>query len=129
MAEASYLVVLALLEQDGKRGMPLQGQSLHQPLPIDGDPGEIGRLQALELLVRVWQRSDAGSLRRAAGSKSLLLLTLPIETLAEQLPALKAKWIRHGDTQALLSELTKLAEAIWTLSLEKREPLQFQRLN
>ena len=129
MAEAPYLVVLALLEQDGKRAMPLQGQSLHQPLATDGDPGEIGRLQALELLVRVWQRSDTGSLKRAAGSQSLLLLTLPIETLPEQLPALKAKWIRHGDTQALLSELAKLAEAIWTLSLEKREPLQFQRLN
>ena len=58
MADAPYLIALALLEQNGERAMPLQGKSL----PADGDPGEVGREQALDLLTRVWHRSDAGAL-------------------------------------------------------------------
>ncbi len=65
MADAPYLIALALLEQNGERAMPLQGKSLREPLAADGDPGEVGRQQALELLVRVWQRSDQGALSRA----------------------------------------------------------------
>ncbi|MFM7550873.1 MAG: hypothetical protein ACKO8I_18830, partial [Cyanobacteriota bacterium] len=67
MAEAPYLIALALLEQDGQRAMPLQGKSLGEARPSDGGPGEEGRGQALELLVRVWQRSEQAPLRRAAG--------------------------------------------------------------
>ncbi|MFM7635478.1 MAG: hypothetical protein ACKO7Z_07860 [Cyanobacteriota bacterium] len=78
MAEAPYLIALALLEQDGQRAMPLQGQSLREARPSDGDPGEEGRGQALELLVRVWQRSEQAPLRRAAGRVSLLLAEVPM---------------------------------------------------
>ena len=52
MADAPYLIALALLEQNGERAMPLQGKSLREPLPADGDPGEVGQQQALELLLR-----------------------------------------------------------------------------
>ena len=38
MADAPYLIALALLEQQGERAMPLQGKSLREPLPDDGDP-------------------------------------------------------------------------------------------
>jgi len=54
----------------------------------------VGRQQALELLVRVWQRSDQGALSRAAGDQSLLVVAVPIEALQEDLPALKAQWHR-----------------------------------
>ena len=50
MADAPYLIVLALLEQGGERAMPLQGKSLREPLPAGADPGEVGRQQALDLL-------------------------------------------------------------------------------
>ena len=36
MADAPYLIVLALLEQGGERAMPLQGKSLREPLPAPG---------------------------------------------------------------------------------------------
>ena len=128
MADAPYLIALALLEQDGRRAMPLQGKSLREPLAADGDPGELGRQQALDLLVRVWQRSDQGPLQRAGDDNSLLLITVPIEALQEQLPALKARWLNSGDTAALLQELGALASGVWRLGLEPRQPLTYQRL-
>ena len=128
MADAPYLIALALLEQNGERAMPLQGKSLRDPLPADGDPGEVGRQQALELLVRVWQRSDQGALSRAAAEHSLLLVAVPIEALQEDLPALKARWLNSGDTAALLQELRALAGGVWIVSQEARQPLSFRPL-
>jgi len=61
MADAPYLIALALLEQQGERAMPLQGKSLREPLPADGDPGAVGHQQALELLMRVWQPATRGA--------------------------------------------------------------------
>jgi hypothetical protein len=129
MADAPYLIALALIEQGGQRAMPLQGKSLREPLGSDGDPGEVGRQQVLELLVRVWQRSEEGALRRASGGHSLLLAALPIEALAEQLPALKAAWLNSGDSDTLLAGLSDLSSGLWAVSLEKREPLRFERLS
>ncbi|MFM2081128.1 MAG: hypothetical protein RLZZ219_1810 [Cyanobacteriota bacterium] len=109
--------------------MPLQGKSLREPLASDADPGEVGRQQVLELLVRVWQRSEDGALRRAAGERSLLLAAVPIESLAEQLPALKAAWLNDADAAALRQGLAALGSGLWAVSLEKREPLRFERLS
>ena len=128
MADAPYLIALALLEQNGERAMPLQGKSLREPLAADGDPGEVGRQQALELLVRVWQRSDQGALSRAAGDQSLLVLAVPIEALQEDLPALKAQWLNSGDRGALLQGLAALGAGVWSLNQETRQPLAYQRL-
>jgi hypothetical protein len=129
MADAPYLIALALLEQNDERAMPLQGKSLREPLAPDADPGEVGRRQALELLTRVWQRTDQGALRRAGGDQSLLLVAVPIEALQEDLPAMKARWLNSGDTAALLAELKALASGIWSLTLEPRQPLSCQRLD
>lgn len=129
MADAPYLIALALLEQNGERAMPLQGKSLREPLPADGDPGEVGHQQALELLVRVWQRSDQGPLGRAGAAHSLLLITVPIEALQDQVPALKAHWLNSGDTAALLQELRQIASGVWSLELEPRQPLRYSRLH
>ena len=128
MTDAPYLIAMALLEQEGERGLPLQGTSLRAPLPAGADPGEAGERQALELLLRVWQRSEAGALRRAAGEPSLLLVTVPIETLQEQLPALKAAWLAGGATEALLAGLRELGSGLWSLSLEPRQSPRFTSL-
>jgi hypothetical protein len=78
--------------------------------------------------MRVWQRSDQGPLRRAAADQSLLLITVPIEALQEQLPALKAAWLNTGDTAALLLGLRQIASGVWSLELEPRQPITYQRL-
>lgn len=128
MADAPYLIALALLEQNGERAMPLQGKSLREAIPAEGDPGEEGHRQALELLLRVWQRSDEGLLRRGAGEQSLLLAEVPMAALMDQLPAIKAQWIRDGDTEALMAQLKAFCGGIWSLNLERRGPLTFRRL-
>ena len=129
MADAPYLIALALLEQNGERAMPLQGKSLREPLPADGDPGELGQQQALGLLLRVWQRSEQAPLRRAAGDHSLLLVTVPIEALAEQVPALKAQWLNTGDTPSLLQGLAGLASGLWSLQQPPRQAMAYVRID
>jgi len=126
--DAPYLLVLALLEQGGRRAMPLQGRSLKAAIEAGADPGDVGHRQALELLQRVWQRSEQGPLRRAAGDHSLLVVEVPIEALQEQIPALKARWIGDGDLPALLAGLGGLGGGLWSLTMEPRGPLQYQRL-
>jgi len=128
MADAPYLVVLALLEQGGQRAMPLQGKSLTLDIEDGNGPGDEGRRQVLELLVRVWQRSDAGPLQRAAGGMSLLLAELPMEALQEQLPQLKANWLNSGDIDALLTELAQISTRLWNVTQEPRANLVFERI-
>ena len=125
MADAPYLIALALLEQDGARAMPLQGKSL--PSALD-DPGSIGEQQVLQLLLRIWQRSDTGAIQRAVGETSLLLAELPIEVFQAQLPAIKADWLNGGETDAFLEQLRALAGGLWSIKIEPRGPLVWTRL-
>lgn len=67
-------------------------------------------------------------MRRAAGEQSLLLVTVPIESLQDQLPALKAQWLNDGDTAALLAALQDLGSGLWALTMEHRQPLAYQEL-
>lgn len=127
MADAPYLVCLALVHKDGQRALPLTGKSWRPQAGSGGedDPGETGRGLALELLLRLWQGSDAAALRRAAGDDSLLLLEMPLELMSEQLPLLKAAWLGTGDTDALLAGLRGIASRGWRISVAKYEPIRF----
>jgi hypothetical protein len=129
MADAPYLIALALLEQGGKRSMPLQGRSLPQAFANADAPGDEGRRQVLELLVRVWQRSDDGPLQRAAAGRSLLLAEVPIEALQEQLPQLKANWLNSGDIDTLLRELAQVSSRLWCVRQEPRSHLVFEPIS
>jgi hypothetical protein len=87
--------------------------------------GDDGRTLALELLLRLWQRSEEGPLQRAAGEASLLLVELPLELMSEQLPLLKANWISGGETAMFLSSLEGLAIRAWRITIAKYEPVSF----
>ncbi len=125
MADAPYLLALALLEQEGTRALPLNGKSLAVAAAEAPDPGDDGTTLVLELLLRLWQRSEAGALRRAAGEPSLLLVELPLEALQEQLPRLKARWVRGGSTADFHAGLSTLAIRGWTVSIARYEPVRF----
>lgn len=125
MADAPYLVALALVEIAGKRALPLTGKSLPATAADATDPGDDGRTLALELLLRLWQRSDEGPLQRAAGEASLLLLELPLDVMSEQLPLLKANWISGSASEVLLDSLRELAIRGWRISIAKYEPVSF----
>ena len=119
MADSPYLVCLALIEQDGQRRLPLGGKGLTQPIADGVDPGAEGKALALDLLLRLWQQSDQGSIQRLEGEHSLLLLELPMECFIETLPKLKQQWISSGDTKALMAGLRQLAAQGWTLKTAK----------
>ncbi|MCS5691160.1 hypothetical protein NZK33_04065 [Cyanobium sp. FGCU-6] len=125
MAEAPYLVALALVEISGQRALPLTGKSQSADAADASDPGDDGRTLALELLLRLWQRSDDGPMRRAAREASLLLVELPMEVMSEQLPLLKANWIAGGETATLLSSLQDLTNRAWRIMIAKYEPVRF----
>jgi hypothetical protein len=126
MADAPYLVALALMEIGGKRALPLSGRSQPASAAEASDPGDVGRTLALELLLRLWQRSDEGAIQRAAGENSLLLVELPLELMSDQLPLLKARWISDGDTAAFQEALKGLALRGWRIVFEKYEPVCYQ---
>ena len=126
MADAPYLVALALMEIGGKRALPLSGRSQPASAAEASDPGDVGRTLALELLLRLWQRSDEGAIQRAAGENSLLLVELPLELMSDKLPLLKARWISDGDTAAFQEALKGLALRGWRIVFEKYEPVSYQ---
>ncbi len=125
MADAPYLVALALVEISGRRALPLTGKSQAAAALEASDPGEAGRSLALDLLLRLWQRSDEGPLQRAAADASLLLVEIPMEVMSEQLPLLKASWLSGGETQVLLDSLQGLVSRAWRISIAKYEPVSF----
>ena len=123
MADAPYLIAMALFDQQGRRALPLAGRSQAEVAPIGEAPQLLGHGLALDLLLRVWQRSDEGSLQRAAGLYSLLLVELPMERLPEDLPAIKAAWLKTGDTEAFKVALQAMSSRGWTMAVEKFKPV------
>lgn len=125
MADAPYLIALAFLELSGERALPLAGKSLPAAAAADPHPEVEGSPLALELLLRIWQRSDEGPLRRAAGDASLLLVEMPMEVMSEQLPLWKTQWVKGGDTRRCLGHLQEMVSRAWRISIAVREPVRF----
>ena len=128
MADTPYLVALALIEQEGRRALPLAGRSQKEVAAEGEAPDELGRALVLELLLRVWQRSDEGLLKRAAAAESLLLVELPMERLPEDLPVLKAAWLNSGDAEAFRKGLQRMSPRAWTIAVEKFQPVSLTQL-
>lgn len=124
LAESPYLIALALIEQNGGRAMPICGKSLSAAAAEAMDPGQDGPALALDLLLRIWQRSDGGAVRRASGDSSLLL-QIAMDVMQEQLPGLKAEWLNGGSTETLLENLASRAQSAWRITIAKYESVNF----
>ena len=90
MADAPYLVALALLERGDQRALPLTGKSQRPEAAAAAEPDGDGYTLALELLLRLWQQSSETPIRRLAADDGLLLVEMPLEAMQDQLPQLKA---------------------------------------
>lgn len=115
MADAPYLVALALLEVGGKRALPLSGKALSVAAAEASDPGDEGRALALELMLSVWQRSDDG------------VVEMPLQLMSDQLPLIKSSWISSGHTADFLQQLEALATRGRQMVFAKYEPVSHQR--
>lgn len=128
MNEHLYLLALALIDQEGKRFMPLGGKSISKFIDPSSSPGITGEGLTSDLLLRVFQKSESGRIRRSNGEKSLLLIQLPMELMQERIPLIKAQWIKTGDNQKLMAELQIVCNGIWSAVFNRQDGLTFSKV-
>jgi len=119
MASQDYLIAIALIEQHHLRAMPLGGKEVKENLEDPENFKKLGEEVVLNLLLRVFQRSDEGALKRASEDKGLLLVHMHPKRMQKELPFIKSEWIRDGDTLQFLKYLGKLSIEVWTASFVK----------
>ena len=119
MASQDYLIAIALIEQNLVRAMPLGGKEIKDNLEESENFKKLGEEVILNLLMRVFQRSDEGALKRASEEKGLLLVHMHPKRMQKELPFIKSEWIRDGDTQQFLKYLGNLSKEVWTASFVK----------
>ena len=128
MTEHPDLIALALIEQEGKRSLPLGGKSLTTAIDTNSNPGEIGENLAQQVLLRVLQKTDEKPLRRAFGEKSLLLIQVSMVSMQEQIPLIKANWISSGDNTKLIYDLRNLCDGVWSMTFSREKGIHFCNL-
>ena len=124
MANQDYLIAIALIEQNNERAMPLGGKEIKENLEGDNFI-KLGEEVTLNLLLRLFQRSDEGYLKRVSSDKGLLLVHMHPKRMQKELPFIKSEWIRDGDTNQFLKYLGNLSKEIWTVSFVKYKGIEF----
>ena len=89
MASQDYLIAIALIEQNLIRAMPLGGKEVKDNLEDPENFKKLGEEVVLNLLLRVFQRSDEGALKRASEDKGLLLVHMHPKRMQKELPFIK----------------------------------------
>ena len=124
MANQDYLIAIALIEQNKERAMPLGGKEIKENLEGDNFI-KLGEEVTLNLLLRLFQRSDEGYLKRVSNDKGLLLVHMHPKRMQKELPFIKSELIRDGDTDQFLKYLGNLSKEIWTVSFIKYKGIDF----
>ena len=125
MANPDYLIAIALIEQNNLRAMPLGGKEIKDKLEENNNLNKLGEDVILNLLLRVYQRSYEGPLKRASEDNGLLLVHMHPKRMQKELPFIKSEWIRYGDTQQFLKYLGNLSKEVWTVSFIKYKGIEF----
>ena len=128
MASQDYLIAIALIEQNDLRAMPLGGKEIKTNLEED-NLNKLGEEVILNLLLRVFQRTDEGALKRVSQDKGLLLVHMHPKRMQKELPFIKSEWIRDGDTQQFLKYLGNLSKEVWTVSFIKYKGIEFTSIS
>ena len=129
MASQDYLIAIALIEQHELRAMPLGGKEIKENLEDTENLNKLGHEVILNLLLRLFQRSDEGALRRVSEEKGLLLVHMHPKRMQKELPFIKSEWIRDGDTNQFLKYLGNLSKQIWTASFVKYKGIELTSIS
>ena len=129
MANKDYLIAIALIEQNGVRAMPLGGKEIKDNLEDKEIFNKLGEDVILNLLLRVFQRSDEGPLKTASEDTSLLLVHMHPKRMQKELPFIKSEWIRDGDNDQFLKYLGNLSKEIWSASFIKYKGIEFNSIS
>ena len=125
MASQNYLIAIALIEQNNERAMPLGGKEIKLDIEENENFKKLGEDVVLSLLLRLYQRSDDGPIKRLSGDKGLLLVHMHPKRMQKELPFIKSEWIRDGDTNQFLQYLGNLSKEIWSTSFIKYKGIEF----
>ena len=129
MASQDYLIAIALIEQNNLRAMPLGGKEIKETIEEESNFKSLGEEVILNLLLRVFQRSDEGELKRASEDKGLLLVHMHPKRMQKELPFIKSEWIRDGDTNQFLKYLGNLSKEVWSVSFVKYKGVEFTSIS
>ncbi len=127
MGKAYYLVALALISQNDRRFMPLGGKSIEANYSIEKSSTgkESASKVTTELLIRIFQRTEEGCIKRGNEELSLLLIKIEYSLLQEKLPIIKSNWINDGNSTKLISALKDLSEDMWKVEHSKYEGIKY----
>ena len=125
MSDFNYLVGISLVESEGKRAMPLGGKSIKESIAPDNMPGEKAYEIALELLLRVLQKSEEGAIKRTSSDRSLIMAQISLEKMQDKLPLLKSEWLLTGDDEKFFLELKTICSFLWKINYVRYEGIKF----
>ena len=109
--------------------MPLGGKEIKENLDEIENFNKLGEEVILNLLLRLFQRSDEGALKRVSGEKGLLLVHMHPKRMQKELPFIKSEWIRDGDTNQFLKYLGNLSKQVWTASFVKYKGIELNSIS
>ena len=128
MQEQKYLIAIALAEQNNKRLMPLGGKTFAGADALSQANKEKAEKIILDLLLRLFKRSNEGNLKISNNESGLLLAEISFESMQKNLPIIKSKWINDGETDDLIENLKSISSNLWSVQYKKHEGIIFNDL-
>ena len=128
MEEQKYLIAIALAEQNNKRLMPLGGKTFSGDDALSQANKEKAEKIILDLLLRLFKRSNEGNLKISNNETGLLLAEISFESMQKNLPIIKSKWINDGETDNLIENLKSISSNLWSVQYKKHDGIIFKDL-
>ena len=128
MQEQKYLIAIALAEQNNKRLMPLGGKTFSKVDSENRPPTKEAEKILLDLLLRLFKRTNEGNLKISNHETGLLLAEISFESMQNNLPVIKSDWINTGNTDTLIDKLKSISSNLWSIKYEKHEGILFDHL-
>ena len=128
MEEQKYLIAIALAEQNNKRLMPLGGKTFAGVDGLSQVPKKEAEKIILDLLLRLFKRTNEGNLKISNDETGLLLAEISFESMQNNLPLIKSNWINDGNTDNLIENLKSKCSNLWSVQYKKHEGIIFNDL-
>ncbi len=128
MEEQKYLIAIALAEQNNKRLMPIGGKTFTGVDSENQPPKKEAEKILLDLLLRLFKRTNEGNLKISNDETGLLLAEISFESMQNKLPLIKSDWINSGNTDTLIDKLKSISSNLWSIKYKKHEGIIFDDL-
>ena len=128
MEEQKYLIAIALAEQNNKRLMPLGGKTFAGVDGLSQAPKKEAEKIILDLLLRLFKRTNEGNLKISNNETGLLLAQISFENMQNNIPIIKSNWINDGNTDKLIEKLKSICSNLWSIEYKKHEGILLNSL-